>query len=189
VIHIDFATLNMRTCSDGDFEKWYARKIGGQPDCLMGHKVRTRRPSWTTACDDCCTVVSSRLRPFLSNGFKGADQMPIVLLARSLETPWDAKKIAPALTRTLNGSWSLPRQMLHCAVLIRINRSDYNYVPDGDDCTLAGPETIPPGQCLNEGDKFWGSSGYRKIPGNTCDSSKGLQKDQPAEKDCSEGSL
>jgi Sortilin, neurotensin receptor 3, C-terminal len=42
VIHIDFASLNMRKCSesDGDFEKWYARKIGGQPDCLMGHKVR-----------------------------------------------------------------------------------------------------------------------------------------------------
>lgn len=41
VVHIDFAALEKRKCSQdrGDFEKWYARTLGGTPDCLMGHKV------------------------------------------------------------------------------------------------------------------------------------------------------
>lgn len=41
IVHIDFNSLEKRTCSDRDMEKWYARTIGGQPDCLMGHKVRS----------------------------------------------------------------------------------------------------------------------------------------------------
>lgn len=39
-IFIDFATMNIRKCSDSDFEKWYARAPNGEADCLMGHKVR-----------------------------------------------------------------------------------------------------------------------------------------------------
>lgn len=38
VVHVDFAKLQKRKCGNGDLEKWYARNIGGQPDCLMGHK-------------------------------------------------------------------------------------------------------------------------------------------------------
>jgi hypothetical protein len=39
IVHVDFSTLKKRECKSGDYEKWYARNIGGQPDCLMGHKV------------------------------------------------------------------------------------------------------------------------------------------------------
>jgi hypothetical protein len=125
---------------------------------------------------------------FLSNGFRGGRKTPIVLLARSLETQLDGRKIARVPMRISNGAARLsPFVSSFCATHTSIF-SDYNYVPDGNECTLAGPESIPAGQCLNEGDRFWGSSGYRKIPGNTCDSSKGLQKDKLTEKDCSEGS-
>ena len=40
VVHMDFESLKKRKCNPNDLEKWYARTIGGQPDCLMGHKVR-----------------------------------------------------------------------------------------------------------------------------------------------------
>ena len=43
VVHIDFAEMGVRQCGEGDLEKWYARRIGGDPDCLMGHKVRCRQ--------------------------------------------------------------------------------------------------------------------------------------------------
>lgn len=38
IVHVDFAKLQKRKCADADLEKWYARNIGGHPDCLMGHK-------------------------------------------------------------------------------------------------------------------------------------------------------
>lgn len=41
VVHIDFGALNKRKCQENDMERWYARTLGGQPDCLMGHKVST----------------------------------------------------------------------------------------------------------------------------------------------------
>jgi hypothetical protein len=65
--------------------------------------------------------------------------------------------------------------------------SDYNFVPDGKSCVPSGPEVIPEGECLNAGDTFHGSSGYRKIPGNTCIDSKGIHKDKPKQKSCKEG--
>jgi hypothetical protein len=43
VVHMDFESLKKRKCNPNDLEKWYARTIGGQPDCLMGHKVCRRR--------------------------------------------------------------------------------------------------------------------------------------------------
>lgn len=46
VVHIDFASLNKRKCGDKDMEKWYARTMGGKPDCLMGHKVFHERIVW-----------------------------------------------------------------------------------------------------------------------------------------------
>ena len=52
---------------------------------------------------------------------------------------------------------------------------------------MAGPQPIPAGACEKEGDKFKGSSGYRLIPGNTCNRDRGLKKDAPKLKDCSEG--
>ena len=46
---------------------------------------------------------------------------------------------------------------------------------------------MPAGACQKEGDKFEGSSGYRLIPGNTCDRARGIKKDATVRKDCSEG--
>lgn len=61
VVHIDFESLKKRKCGEGDMEKWYARTIGGQPDCLMGHKVRWsfppgRREMLVTGADLCFLV-------------------------------------------------------------------------------------------------------------------------------------
>ena len=55
----------------------------------------------------------------------------------------------------------------------------------------AGPEPIPAGVCKAEDTKqtFIGSSGFRKIPGNTCDKNGGKVKDDPVEKPCSQGML
>lgn len=41
VVQLDFKEMGRRKCGEADFEKWYARKIKGQEDCLMGHKVRS----------------------------------------------------------------------------------------------------------------------------------------------------
>ncbi|GJE98598.1 vacuolar protein sorting/targeting protein [Phanerochaete sordida] len=64
---------------------------------------------------------------------------------------------------------------------------DYNFVKQGEKCVPAGPEPIPAGVCGANDSKqtFMGSSGYRRIPGNTCDAEKGLKKDTPVEKPCS----
>ncbi|KAL6301716.1 hypothetical protein BKA93DRAFT_738184 [Sparassis latifolia] len=65
---------------------------------------------------------------------------------------------------------------------------DYNYVRQGDQCVPVGPEPIPAGVC-SSGDPtqtYWGSSGYRLIPGNTCDRDRGTKKDDPIQKSCSQ---
>ncbi|OSX64575.1 hypothetical protein POSPLADRAFT_1138528 [Postia placenta MAD-698-R-SB12] len=64
---------------------------------------------------------------------------------------------------------------------------DYNFIRQGDQCVPAGPEPIAPGVCPpDEPDKTYkGSSGFRLIPGNTCDKSRGKVKDAPVDKPCS----
>ncbi|KZT68685.1 Oligoxyloglucan reducing end-specific cellobiohydrolase [Daedalea quercina L-15889] len=63
---------------------------------------------------------------------------------------------------------------------------DYNFVRQGDQCTPVGPEPIPAGVCPpDQPDRMYlGSSGYRLIPGNTCDRQTGIKKDEPVEKSC-----
>ena len=63
---------------------------------------------------------------------------------------------------------------------------DYNYIRSGDTCEPVGPEPIPPDVCKNMDGTYMGSSGYRLIPGNTCDKSRGVEKDKHIEKDCSQ---
>ena len=60
---------------------------------------------------------------------------------------------------------------------------DFNYVRQGGECIPVGPEPVPQGTCQKQNDKYMGSSGYRRIPGNTC--AGGIKKDAPVEKDCS----
>ncbi len=65
--------------------------------------------------------------------------------------------------------------------------SDYNYVRHNDQCVPVGPEPIPTGVCRDPDQTYKGSSGYRIIPGNTCDREKGVKKDDQVEKKCSQG--
>ncbi|KAH7171050.1 vacuolar protein sorting/targeting protein 10 [Dactylonectria macrodidyma] len=68
---------------------------------------------------------------------------------------------------------------------------DYNFQRDPEDrsvCKQAGRIPIPDGSCKkgSEG-TFKGSSGWRLIPGNTCNRMEGSQKDDPVERKCSDG--
>ena len=66
--------------------------------------------------------------------------------------------------------------------------SDYNYLRSGDECIPIGPEPIPAGVCNGTpGQTYLGSSGYRRIPGDTCDRDSGLKKDERKAKPCSQG--
>ncbi|KAJ6624911.1 Oligoxyloglucan reducing end-specific cellobiohydrolase [Mycena sp. CBHHK59/15] len=60
---------------------------------------------------------------------------------------------------------------------------DYNYVREGDECVPVGPEPIPAGICKTPDQTYMGSSGYRKVPGNTC---TGGSKDAQVPKSCSQ---
>ncbi|KIR51702.1 signal sequence binding protein [Cryptococcus gattii Ru294] len=73
----------------------------------------------------------------------------------------------------------------NCACTDDDYECDYNYVKQDGECVAVGPETVPAGTCSKEGDKYLGSSGYRKIPGNTCENRSGQAKDSPILKDCS----
>ncbi|GAA5980381.1 hypothetical protein JCM11641_001783 [Rhodosporidiobolus odoratus] len=141
VVHIDFEKLGKRKCNEkGDMERWYARKIGGREDCLMGHKqwYLRRKP------DADCVI---------------ADK------------------------------WNDPvGQEENCPCEEDDYECDYNFAPDGlGSCVPVGPESIPAGQCKREGDKFLGSSGFRLIPGNTCDVKRGIKKDEQIMKPCHAG--
>ncbi|KAF7317890.1 Sortilin [Mycena kentingensis (nom. inval.)] len=59
---------------------------------------------------------------------------------------------------------------------------DYNFVRQGDKCIPVGPEPVPVGVCKAKEQHYDGSSGYRKIPGNTC---TGGDKDKKVSKPCS----
>ncbi|KAF9035551.1 signal sequence binding protein [Panaeolus papilionaceus] len=61
---------------------------------------------------------------------------------------------------------------------------DYNFIRNGNKCVPAGPEPIPDGVCSRPDMTYDGSSGYRKIPGNTCKG--GLEKDEKVRKKCSQ---
>ncbi|OCH85342.1 Oligoxyloglucan reducing end-specific cellobiohydrolase [Obba rivulosa] len=65
---------------------------------------------------------------------------------------------------------------------------DYNYIKQGDKCVPIGPEPIPAGVCKADqpNQMYKGSSGYRLIPGNTCDRERGETKDEPIDKPCSQ---
>jgi hypothetical protein len=71
-----------------------------------------------------------------------------------------------------------------CACTDEDFECDFNYVLTNGECVLAGKEIMPEGSCKKEGDTYLGSSGYRKIPGNSCDSDRGLKKDDPKTKTC-----
>lgn len=73
--------------------------------------------------------------------------------------------------------------------LIMNYSSDYNYVRSGDECVPAGLERIPSTLCTSgrSDQTYMGSSGYRLIAGNLCEPGQGKKKDDPVEKQCSQG--
>lgn len=66
---------------------------------------------------------------------------------------------------------------------------DFNFVRSTDrkECKLPShvPILIPEGECKDPKGKFKGSSGWRKIPGNTCE--KGINKAELVEHNCEDG--
>ena len=65
--------------------------------------------------------------------------------------------------------------------------SDFNFIRQGNDCVAVGPEPVPAGVCNSDDPNqiYKGSSGWRKVPGNTCVG--GIQKDEKVDKKCSMG--
>ncbi|KAK5654968.1 hypothetical protein OQA88_6726 [Cercophora sp. LCS_1] len=65
---------------------------------------------------------------------------------------------------------------------------DFNFVRDDDGkCVPKGPIIAPPGACKDGDSTFKGTSGYRKIPGNTCESNKEMdEKYKDVERKCSD---
>ncbi|TDZ74443.1 Vacuolar protein sorting/targeting protein 10 [Colletotrichum trifolii] len=65
---------------------------------------------------------------------------------------------------------------------------DYNFKRDSDKCVKAGAIVAPDGACKNAkpDDTFKGSSGWRLIPGNTCQRTSGAQKDDLVDRKCSD---
>ncbi|KAI9171505.1 Vacuolar protein sorting-associated protein [Paramyrothecium foliicola] len=66
---------------------------------------------------------------------------------------------------------------------------DYNFKRDPEDlekCNKVGPIVAPDDVCKKPDDTFQGSSGWRLIPGNTCNRASGKQKDDPVERKCSD---
>ncbi|OLN81413.1 Vacuolar protein sorting/targeting protein 10 [Colletotrichum chlorophyti] len=65
---------------------------------------------------------------------------------------------------------------------------DYNFNKEDGNCVRKGPIVAPEGACkgAKPDDTFKGSSGWRKIPGNTCKRKDGAQKDDPVDRKCSE---
>ncbi|GAA6008486.1 vacuolar protein sorting/targeting protein 10 [Rhodotorula paludigena] len=140
IVHMDFESLKKRKCENRDLEKWYARTIGGQPDCLMGHKQWFMRRKQDADC----------------------------VIGEKWKDPVGREEDCPCTDEDYE--------------------CDYNFAPDANGgCIPVGPEDIPKGQCLREDDKFMGSSGYRLIPGNTCDVKRGIKKDALVEKPCHAG--
>ncbi|WRT68442.1 uncharacterized protein IL334_005418 [Kwoniella shivajii] len=73
----------------------------------------------------------------------------------------------------------------NCACTDEDYECDFNYVRQDGECVPVGPEPVPAGTCNKQDDEYLGSSGYRKIPGNTCENRSGKAKDSPIMKSCS----
>lgn len=102
---------------------------------------------------------------------------------RSSAILFQRSRLALVPKRTTSG-----KHLLYWACIVILNpHSDYNFVQHNDECIPVGPEPIPAGVCVEPTDTYQGSSGFRKIPGNTCDRDRGLKLDDRVTKSCSNG--
>ncbi|KAF9920031.1 vacuolar protein sorting/targeting protein PEP1 [Linnemannia zychae] len=141
--HMDFTNIYSRKCElntdnldRSDFEKWYARNLRNQPDCLMGVKTWYWRRKANAEC----------------------------MVREAFKDPQSTDEVCPCTDEDFE--------------------CDFNYILTNGECVLAGKEIMVEGSCKKELDTYIGSSGYRKVPGNRCDSDRGLKKDEPKTKPC-----
>jgi hypothetical protein len=115
-----------------------------------------------------------------SNGTVEESWMQLVMLVTSSRIQSAMRRAALAQKRITNGGHP-PTS--------RADFSDFNYVRQDGECVAVGPETVPAGKCIRKDDTYMGSSGYRKIPGNTCDRDAGVKMDEPVAKQCTNGKM
>ncbi|KAG0309339.1 vacuolar protein sorting/targeting protein PEP1 [Dissophora globulifera] len=128
--------LNEDNIERSDFEKWYARNLRNNPDCLMGVKTWYWRRKANAEC----------------------------MVREAFTDPRKTDEVCPCTDEDFE--------------------CDYNFVLQDGKCVQQGREAMPDGSCKKEGDTYIGSSGYRKVPGNQCDSERGLKKDEAVTKTC-----
>ncbi|KAI9488126.1 hypothetical protein BDB00DRAFT_849759 [Zychaea mexicana] len=67
---------------------------------------------------------------------------------------------------------------------------DYNFVRGADGkCVRIGPDRLVDGTCESKDATYPASSGYRLIPGNTCNQQTGTKLDEPVDRSCSENQV
>lgn len=121
-----------------------------------------------------------------SNGINDASPMRTVMSGINSTTLLSTRRTVNVEMTISSGRRKSLLRRHDCAQCFPIN-SDYNYIRNGAACEPAGPEPIPAGVCTT-GDPeqtYMGSSGWRKIPGNTCVG--GIKKDEKTLKKCAQG--
>ncbi|KAI9318385.1 hypothetical protein BX666DRAFT_1927417 [Dichotomocladium elegans] len=78
-------------------------------------------------------------------------------------------------------------EMKECPCTEADYECDYNFIrgPDGK-CERVGPDRLTGDLCSSKDGVYPASSGYRLIPGNTCNAELGKRLDEPVERPCSE---
>ena len=100
VVYLDFSKTRGKKCTDGDYEKWYARPHNSE--CLIGHKV----------CHSAkFLLVRTNLLP--SNGTNAESRMRSVTWAKSSRILYLTKSSANVRMQTMNGVCT---QVCHCAL-------------------------------------------------------------------------
>ena len=128
---------------------------------------------------------------YYSNGTNAENLKLTVTLARNTMTPLHMRRIVNVQLRITSGTLSCFSLSFHffCIRLtfFEFLYSDFNFIRQGDDCVAVGPEPVPAGVCNSDdpNQMYKGSSGWRKVPGNTCVG--GIRKDEKVDKKCSMG--
>ncbi|KAG9326226.1 hypothetical protein KVV02_001110 [Mortierella alpina] len=133
--------LNENNVDRSDYEKWFARNVRDNPDCLMGVKTAYWRRKATAEC----------------------------MVQESFKDPIKKEEVCPCTDEDFE--------------------CDFNFVLKDGVCVQDGKEVMRDGTCKKAGDTYLGSSGYRKVPGNSCDSERGIKKDEPKTKACTEETI
>ena len=90
VVYLDFSKTRGKKCTDGDYEKWYARPHNSE--CLIGHKV----------CHSAkFLLVRTNLLP--SNGTNAENQRQTVSWVTSSKILLDMKRTVLARTKIMSG--------------------------------------------------------------------------------------